>query len=215
MAQTNTKMKIALKFIFLFNIMLIFFACNQNSNKDLEILDQKAKEDGFVPQTAAKFSALFTDSEQDTMILKVITFIYKAPKGVSGLDRFKPEFRAHYEKEISQFTMIAYEVEDNIHYFLLLRPARNIHGHIRAAGGQYRISETGDLTDFVELFNTPILPAQEAQAKGIEVFQHYLKNKSLGNYFLNKNYIEFPDERCVYNLETYEWHYPRELDNIK
>jgi hypothetical protein len=213
-AKKNYIQMKTLKITFIFSFLTIMLACNQHKENNIPTED-KEEDVKFTPVTSDLFKDQFDENIQDSILLKIITYVYKAPEGISGLERFKPEHKAHYSKEIEKFTVVDYHIkEDKRHYFLLLRPARNIHGHKRTVGGSFLINEKNEISDYFEIFNTPILPAKEAVEKGKEILAYYQKNGDLGSYYLNKEYVEFPDERCVYSTDTYEWYYPKELDKV-
>jgi hypothetical protein len=200
------------KFIFSLLVSLILLgSCNQ---KEQSVEETTSEELLYEPQISTYFSNRFSDGAQDTLLANIITYVYKAPKGVSQENRFKPEHRKHFINEISNFIMLDYFIDDSgKHYFLLLRPVKSIKNEKRAVAGMFNADDNLNISNFVELFNTPKLPAKEAVERGQEVFSHVIKHSGeLGPYFLNKDFVEFPDERCIYDANKFEWIYPRELE---
>lgn len=152
----------------------------------------------------------YSKSEQDTLMANIVTHIYKVPRGVRKQDKHDPKYRHLYLGEINKFEFVNYLVdEDSTHFFFLIRPARNAHGHKRGVGGKYKLGEDMTLLDFEEIFNTPMMPEEEIREKGRYLWADIVRFKHVDRYFLNKPYIEFPDERTRYDKAKKEWTYEK------
>ncbi len=156
----------------------------------------------------------FTDyvqskEERDSILTDIVIHIYKVPRGVRNVDKFNPDHRHLYEKEMERFKMVHYFVdEDDFHYFFLIRPVRShLAEHRRGVFGKYKVDENLRLTEFEELANTPRLTEKEILEKGKYLWDDLMHFKNLNRYVLNKSYIEFPDERVRYDKSLMEWTY--------
>jgi hypothetical protein len=153
----------------------------------------------------------FSQAAQDTIMANIITYIYKVPRGVRKENKHQPEYRHLYVQQIPEFDFVHYFIDhDSTHYFYLIRPARNVQSHKRGAAGKYKIGPNLELLHFQEIFNTPMLPVEEIREKGKYLWADLMHFKHVDRYFLNKDYIEFPDERARYDTTLKEWTYTKE-----
>src|SRR5690606_34696946 len=116
-----------------------------------------------------------------------------------------------YKKLLPEFEFVYYHIDpDSTHYFYLIRPARNAMGYKRGVAGRYKTDKALNLYEFSEIFNTPMLPADSVRARGKYLWADLMHYKHIERYFLNEEYIEFPNERCTYSFELKEWVYKTE-----
>lgn len=150
----------------------------------------------------------FTQDEQDTLLTNIMIYIYKTPRGVRKENKFESEFRPLYASQLNEFKMLEYHIdEDSTHYFYMLRPARNAEGHKRGVAGKYKLGPELELLDFEEIFNTPMLPEDSIITRGKFLWEDLMHYKHVDRYFMNKDYIEFPNDQCTYDKELKEWVY--------
>lgn len=150
----------------------------------------------------------FDKSTQDTLLTNIVTYIYKVPRGVNKKNKFDLEYRQLYVGQIKYFEFLNYFIDqDSIHYFHLIRPARNEKGHKRGVLGKFKLGDNFNLVEFEEIANTPMLPVEEIKEKGEFLWKDLMYYKNLDRYFLNKGYIEFPDDRARYDKTKNEWTY--------
>jgi hypothetical protein len=153
----------------------------------------------------------FDQASQDTIMANIITYIYKVPRGVRKENKHLPEYRHLYVQQIPEFEFVHYFIDlDSTHYFYLIRPARNVHNHKRGTAGKYKIGPNLELLHFQEILNTPMLPVEEIREKGEYLWADLMHFKHVDRYFLNKDYIEFPDDRARYDTTLKEWTYSKE-----
>ncbi|MFT2007230.1 hypothetical protein ACMA1I_01020 [Pontibacter sp. 13R65] len=150
-----------------------------------------------------------TQQQQDTLKANLITYVGVPPKNVSGLNRFKPIYRKHYISFLPKYELDRYYIaDDSTHYFFMVRPARSAKGPVqRGVGGRFRKNSRGRIIDFEELYNTPILEAEEIREKGRALFSEMVKTGSIESYADNRAFVEWPDDRLKYSKATYEWRY--------
>jgi hypothetical protein len=157
-----------------------------------------------------QISNYYDKIDQDTLLTNIVTYIYKVPRGVDPKRKFELEFRKLYVGQIKNFEFLNYFIdEDSIHYFQLIRPARNEKGYKRGVLGKFKLSDNFKLLDFEEIANTPMLPEEEIREKGKFLWKDLMYYKNLDRYFLNKEFIEFPDERARYDKSKNEWTYDK------
>lgn len=147
--------------------------------------------------------------QQDSILTEIIINIYKVPKGVRKEYKRNPEYRKLYISQIPNFQFLKYHIVDSsqFHYFYLIRPARNVHGHKRGVAGRFKLEGKYKLTDFEEIFNTPMISEEDIIEKGEYLWNDLMYFGHVDRYFLNKQYIEFPDELTRYDKIKMEWTY--------
>ncbi len=149
-------------------------------------------------------SRYYDGKEQDEVLTSIITYLFSAPTYVSMADRFKPEYRNYYSSIASKFSIEKYFIaEDGTHYFYVIRPAPNINER-RAVGGYFRMKDKYQLTDFREVFVTPILSAEEIKGRCSFLFDEMVKG-SVDQYLTMESYVQWPNPISYYDTLTYEW----------
>jgi hypothetical protein len=153
----------------------------------------------------------YEKAAQDTLMTNIITYIYKVPRGADPNRKHDLEYRALYVKQIDLFKFVKYYVdpEDSTHYFYLVRPARNVSGFKRGVLGKYKVDDSLNLLEFEEIANTPMLAENEILENGEYLWNDLMYYGNVDRYFLNKKFIEFPDERSRYDKESHQWTYEK------
>lgn len=220
-------MKYSINFLFwiaFFGASVAFQACNSGENSDQnnwvdspsdqsELAgDQHTQgsldyNDMAIPELPFELEEFIPSDLHDSLLTDLIVRIYRRPPGSNQNSRFEDRFRSWYVNHLPRFDWMAHQFEDDNHFFLMKRPARNIHGHVRTVGGIFQLNSDNKITYFQEVFNTPMLPEHEARVKGALIFKQWKETGHIGQYFGNSAYVEFPDERTYYNPELLEWSY--------
>jgi hypothetical protein len=179
----------SIKFIAILLVAILWFAnCNTENKYDI--------------------SQYIHSELQDSLLTDIIIYTYKLPRGVRKENKFDPEHRHLYKKILSDFEITKYFVDEGgFHYFLIIRPARSAHGHKRGLAGKFRLTEDFVITDFEEIFNTPMLPVETIRERTEYLWADLMHYKNVDRYYINKDYIEFPNEECKYDKVLKEWVY--------
>ena len=61
------------------------------------------------------------------------------------------------------------------------------------------------LTDFREVFVTPLLTDDEVKKRGGFLFDEMVKTRNIDQYVSMKTYIQWPNELSTYDTAKYEW----------
>lgn len=148
----------------------------------------------------------------DTLMADIITYIYKVPRGADPKRKHDLEYRKLYVNQIPNFRFVYYHIdeEDSTHYFYLIRPARNEQGYNRGVLGKFKWDENRKFTEFREIAVTPMQPDETLLENGKYLWQDLMFYGHVDRYFLNKQFIEFPDERTRYDLKNHFWTYEKE-----
>lgn len=177
--------------ILLLLISVVMFACQNNTNK---------------------VSKYYSDTERDTLLTNIITYIYVKPTYATNATRFQAQFRKYYVQSLPKFSLENYFIApDSTHYFFLIRPVGNTLKYRRGVLGKFKLknatADTGSLmpTDFEEIVNTPHLEEALVKERGAFLFKELVKTGNLDKYLGMKDYIEWPDTRLVYDKNINEW----------
>lgn len=174
--------------ILLLLISVVMFACQNNTNK---------------------VSKYYSDTERDTLLTNIITYIYTKPTYATNATRFQAQFRKYYVQSLPKFSLENYFIgPDSTHYFFLIRPVGNTLKYRRGVLGKFRLkSADGSLmpTDFEEIVNTPHLEEALVKERGAFLFKELIKTGNLDKYLGMKDYIEWPDARLGYDKNINEW----------
>ncbi len=179
------------KSTFLLLIPLFIFSCQGNSNK---------------------ISKYYNESQRDTLLANMITYIYTKPTYATNATRFQAQFRKYYVESLPKFSLENYFIApDSTHYFFLIRPVGNTLKYRRGVLGKFKLKQAtvaaGSLmpTDFEEIINTPHLDEAIVKERGTFLFKELIKNGNLNKYLAMKHYIEWPDSMLVYDKKINEW----------
>jgi hypothetical protein len=150
----------------------------------------------------------FSQQQQDSLLINLVTYIGKKPKFADWQTRHEPQHNEYYRNHSKSFKFVFYLVTpDSTHYYYIIRPARSTTGNTRGVGGKFRLGKNLQLIDFEEVFNTPILPEQELFEVGQTLFIEMINTGNIDRYINNRNLIEWPDDRLKYDKEKKEWRY--------
>lgn len=173
--------------ILLLLISVVMFACQNNTNK---------------------VSKYYSDTERDTLLTNIITYIYTKPTYATNATRFQAQFRKYYVQSLPKFSLENYYIApDSTHYFFLIRPVGNTLKYRRGVLGKFKLKNDGSLmpTNFEEIVNTPHLEEALVKERGAFLFKELVKTGNLDKYLGMKDYIEWPDARLVYDKNINEW----------
>ena len=149
-------------------------------------------------------SRYYDVSEQDQLLTSIVTFLFDAPPLTLMKDRFKPEQRNYYSFQNSKFSINKYFIaDDGTHYFYVIRQAPNPKEK-RGVGGHFKMSDDFQLTDFREVFVTPILPEADVTGRCAFLFDEMVKG-TLDKYLTMESYVQWPNPVSYYDSITYEW----------
>lgn len=155
-----------------------------------------------------KISHYYKKEIQDTILTNIIVNIYKVPRGVPKVDKYNSDYRELYLNQVDKFEFLHYFIDqEEVHYFYLIRPARNSGNLKRGVAGKYKVDKDYNLLEFEELYNTPMLETELIKSRGEELWADLMYFKNVDRYLLNKDYIEFPGDRVKYDKTLKEWVY--------
>jgi hypothetical protein len=182
--------------ILLLLISVVMFACQNNTNK---------------------VSKYYSDTERDTLLTNIITYIYIKPTYATNATRFQAQFRKYYVQSLPKFSLENYFIApDSTHYFFLIRPVGNTLKYRRGVLGKFRLKDNSLMpTNFEEIVNTPHLEEALVKERGAFLFKELIKAGNLDKYLGMKDYIEWPDARLVYDKNVNEWVGKSTVDSVQ
>ncbi|MCW5900225.1 MAG: hypothetical protein KIT10_13240 [Flavobacteriales bacterium] len=150
----------------------------------------------------------FPGTAKDSLLVNMVTFIYKRPTTAINRDRTDKEFRPYYVKHAASFQQVYHHVSpDSTHWYYLIRPARSVEGDKRGVGGRFRTNGQLAMVEFEEIFNTRIMPEPELIDRGLVLFEEMVATGNVDAFLQDKTLIEWPDGRLYYDKEKREWFY--------
>lgn len=178
-------MKLIMKKVIILLFSILVFSCSKDKNK---------------------VETYFTDSQKDTLLTNIITYVFEPATYATQTTKFQPQFRAFYVKSLPNFKIENYyQAQDGWNYFFLIRPV-GASEFRRGVIGRFKLKE-GSLKpeSFEEIINTPHLREELVKERGGFLFRELIKNGNIDKYMPMKQYIEWPDEHLQYNKVTHEW----------
>ncbi len=181
-------------------LLALFFNCC--STEDRGVMEYNAE--SYIP--AGKLDSLLTD---------IVTYIGPKPKYTDHITRHEARYRDFYSSLSEKYHIHSwYKDKDGNNYFFIIRPAKHSLYDERAVYGRLRLDEEYKITVFEELFVTRPMHRKELESASVELFPAALTSLSdLGPELMQ--FIEWPDERCMYDKEKHEWRYDVAETNIR
>lgn len=144
--------------------------------------------------------------ERNELLTSIISYLYSPPQYVSKQDRFKQEHRNFYSGLVSKFRLEKlFIADDGTYYYLVIRPSpRQNANEVRGAGGHFRVKDDSTLTEFREVFVTPLMPENDVKEKASFLFDEMVKG-GVERYLKMPSYVQWPNEISEYDTVLYEW----------
>lgn len=146
--------------------------------------------------------------ERKGLMLEIVHYAAKLAPRASHETKFDPEFDDYYSSQAADYKWLEMAPrKEGGYYFLISRPARSITPMIEGIGGYFRIDKDS-LVEYNEVFRTWKLPEDVFEPRGQMLFDRMVAGKDLSIYypqFTGDQYIEFPDNRFVFDKEKRVW----------
>ena len=143
----------------------------------------------------------------DSLMVDIVTFMGGKPRSADYLTRHDEIHRPHFVEQSRDFHIDRLFIDDDgTHYYYIIRPARHPLGNQRAVGGKFMLDENDKINVFEETFVTQVMDEKELKELGASLFEKLISGDE--HLFLNnRQIIEWPDDRCLYDREKNEWRY--------
>ena len=143
----------------------------------------------------------------DSLMIDIVTYIGRKPKAADYLTRHDKIYRSFYIEQSRDFYINMLFINDQgIHYYYIIRPARHPLGNRRAVGGKFSLDENQKLKEIEEVFVTQVIDEDKLKEIGAELFEKLISGEE-HKFLHNREIIEWPDDRCLYDREKNEWRY--------
>lgn len=147
--------------------------------------------------------------QQSKLIRESVYYSAKLPPNGTRQTKFNSEFNWYYDLAAREVELLQYfEDEKGTHYFLMSRRARSITPMVEGMGGKINYDDVGNLATYEEVFRTWKMPKDTLAVRGAFLFDRMVRGKDLSLYyskFQGDKYIEFPNERFIFDKETQAW----------
>ena len=153
-----------------------------------------------------KAESYFSESQKDTLLTNIITYVFEPATYATKLTKFQPQFRSFYVKNLPNFSLENYyQAPDGWNYFFLIRPV-GASKYKRGVIGKFKLKENSLKPEaFEEIVNTPHLDEATVKERASFLFKEVVKNRNLDKYLPMKHYVEWPDEHLAYDKKAHEW----------
>ncbi len=156
-----------------------------------------------------KISKYYSDSERDSLLTNIITYVYGKAPGATDSTKWEPQFRTYYRNSLPSFHIEKYAIENNWHYYFLIRP---VGGSDKRRGviGKFKLKEKSLMPyDFEEIVCTPHLNEEVVKDRGSFLFELLIKKGEIEEKYMNmRQYVEWPDKTLAYNKKSNNWESP-------
>lgn len=153
-------------------------------------------------------NAYFPQEIIDSLMVDMVTYIGKMPRSADHITRHDSKHREYYREMSREYQLHKlYVNEDGAHYYYMFRPARHPLGNRRGVGGMFYLDENNELQDFGEIFVTTVANEEDLAVFAEKLFMELVQSGNVDKYLSDRNMIEWPDDRCLYDFEKKEWRY--------
>lgn len=193
--KTKNVIKLCIKYSVELLLSVILFSCNADSDK---------------PSINDNPSNYFTNQKSDELLMKLIPYSAKLPKGFDYTQRFDSALDSFYVQEIKKYKLERYffSEKDSYHYFLISREAPSLYKKRIAIVGKYKKDNDNKIVNYEEAFWTFKMKQDELDEKGKLLFHEYISGSDLSKYLpgkSNEEWIEFPDNYSHYDKNEQRW----------
>lgn len=157
-----------------------------------------------------KAEKYLTQSQYDTLLVKLAPFVNKKPKSATFSERFTPKYTSYYEACVKgqESSMPFFYSTDSIHYFYYVnKDLTSLYEHYKGFGGTFKKHKDGQIAGLNLVFTTPRLTKEEITEKGKELFIEMVKTGDVATYKGNRQYVHLPNADFEYNKAENRWVY--------
>jgi hypothetical protein len=160
----------------------------------------------------------FSKAAQAEIIKQSVRYSAKLPPQATQQTKFNSTFDSYYDLASAEYDWRACAPDsDHYYYFLMTRKARSIWPAREAIGGRLKVDADNHIQDYEEIFRTWKMAEDTLNTRAFELFDLMAKGKDLTPYqsrFKGDRYIEFPDQRFVFDKKEKRWR-DNELDSLR
>jgi hypothetical protein len=167
-------------------------------------------------KTSYQASNYYAQERIDSLMLDVVYMMGRKPKNVNKDSVRLEKYNDFYLQQANEYKLAYLHVDsDSVHFFYIIRPARNHNGNVnRAAGGRFMIDTAGKIDGFEEVFNTTIMPVDTLIEVGLPLFEAMIAGKT-ESFIHDKKFVEWPNAQSVYDTNINEWVYPQPASEVQ
>jgi hypothetical protein len=139
---------------------------------------------------------------------EIVHYAAKLAPGATHDTKFEEQYDLYYQGVAAEYKwMHIRSTQNNGYYFLISRPAKSLTPMAEGIGGTFFMKDDS-LVAYEETFRMWKMSEENLQVKGKALFDRMVGGKDLSIYyskFAGDEYIEFPDDRFVYDKEKRVW----------
>jgi hypothetical protein len=193
--KTIKTVKLLLRYSIELLLSVVLFACSSDKSNN-SINDNP--------------SSYFTEKESQELLIQIIPYSAKLPKGYNFSQRFNTALDSFYLQEIKKYQLerYFYTEKDSTHYFLITREAPSLYEKRIAIVGKFQKDENGHILNYEEGFWTFKMKIPELTEKSEILFREYVSGNDLSKYHpgnSTEEWIEFPDAHSKFDKKEQRW----------
>ncbi len=148
--------------------------------------------------------------EQLNFKYNVARYVCKLPRFATKETMFDKSFDSDYQKQAELINLDKYyKAKGDTVYFEISKIAPSFKFKYTATGGKLLKNETGEIVYYEEIYRTWKMEEDELKEKSKVLFTKMLQHQDLTPYYTqnsgNEEYIEFPDQKTVFNTSNRSW----------
>lgn len=149
---------------------------------------------------------------------RIVRYFDKLPKKVSHENKFDAEYDSIYKLKAQNADLYHYYISEKTKeiYFAVTRIAPSIKLKKVATIGKLTLNDQDSIVSYEEICRTWKMEEEELKEKTAFLFNKVVNNEDLTPYYtLNSQpefYIEFPDEKNVFDVSSRSWIFVESLD---
>ncbi len=151
-----------------------------------------------------------TPQEIDQELLLLAPYVLNVPEGLSDFvwyhdTTFSRRQQENLKRNAAELKYFTIDDKDSMRFYLVsMRDFSSLYEHYKLYGGMYRI-KNNNIDSLVEVFISPRLEKKQIDEKGEKLFDQMVLTRTTGDYYGNKEYVEWPYEGLVYDVSLKKW----------
>lgn len=149
---------------------------------------------------------------------RIVRYFDKLPKKVSHENKFDAEYDSIYKLKAQNADLYHYYISEKTKeiYFAVTRIAPSIKLKKVATIGKLTLNDQDSIVSYEEICRTWKMEEEELKEKTAFLFNKVVNNEDLTPYYTANSqpefYIEFPDEKNVFDVSSRSWIFVESLD---
>lgn len=153
----------------------------------------------------------FSSKEKiDQELLLLAPYLLSVPEGVSDVSWYndsslKERQQANLKQNVAELMFFTVDAKDSMRFYIVsMKDLSSLYEHYKLYGGMYRL-KNNKIDSLTEIFISPRLKKEELKEKGERLFDQMVSTRTTGDYYGNKEYVEWPYKGLIYDVPLKKW----------